>query len=81
MERARGIWEKLGLHPLTVRPPWHGYDLGAWTEAWERYAQAAAVGRWQENGKETLARQRDGIRPQTPVSAVEGGPKLPDISE
>lgn len=81
MERARGIWEKLGLHPLTVRPPWHGYDLGAWTEDWERYAQAAAVGRWQENGKETLARQRDGIRPQTPVSAVEGGPKLPDISE
>ena len=30
MERARAIWNGLGLPPLTVKPPWHGYSLGDW---------------------------------------------------
>src|SRR5262245_35918504 len=28
MERAKAIWERLGLPPLAPQPPWHGYDLG-----------------------------------------------------
>ena len=26
MEHARALWEQLGLHPLTVTSPWHGYS-------------------------------------------------------
>lgn len=58
MERARALWEELKLPPLTVRPPWHGYTLGDWTDAWETYARRAAAGDWQQSGRETLARQR-----------------------
>ncbi len=32
MEHARQLWQRLGLHPLTVTSPWHGYQLGDWTE-------------------------------------------------
>ena len=58
MERAQAIWKELGLPPLTVRPPWHGYSLGDWSEAlgcvcaqrrrrrmgeeWREYCEAAA---------------------------------------
>ena len=31
MEHARELWDRLGLHPLTVTSPWHGYHLGDWT--------------------------------------------------
>jgi hypothetical protein len=29
-------------------------------------------GAWEETGKETLARQRSGLKPETPVRKVEG---------
>jgi 4-hydroxy-3-polyprenylbenzoate decarboxylase len=73
MENARAIWEELGLRPLTVRPPWHGYTLGDWTETWTRFAERAAAGDWEKNGEETLARQRGGLTPETSVRRVEGG--------
>src|SRR3954471_1307166 len=37
MERARKIWDELGLPALSPRPPWHGYSLGDWDEAWDRF--------------------------------------------
>ena len=40
MERARAIWQELGLPPLTPQPPWHGYSLGDWSENWDVYARA-----------------------------------------
>jgi 4-hydroxy-3-polyprenylbenzoate decarboxylase len=67
MERARVLWEELELPPLNVRAPWHGYALGEWTDAWESFAQRAAAGEWQDNGKDTLARQKKGLLPETPV--------------
>ena len=45
MERARAIWKELGLPALTVRPPWHGYSLGDWNEAWDLFARNAVGGR------------------------------------
>ena len=54
------------------QPPWHGYSLGDWDEAWERYAERAVEGRWQESGGETFARRRGGLTPETPVREVEG---------
>ena len=61
MEHARELWERLGLHPLTVTSPWHGYHLGDWTETWETFAQRAAAGDWALSGIDTLARQRTGV--------------------
>jgi UbiD family decarboxylase len=72
MEGARKIWEDLGLPTLTVRPPWHGYTLGDWTETWENFARRAVAGDWEKNGEETAKRQRGGVEPETPVWLVEG---------
>jgi UbiD family decarboxylase len=72
MERARAMWEELGLPALKPQPPWHGYSLGEWDAAWDRYAARAVEGRWAENGEETYARRRGGLTPETPVREVEG---------
>ena len=71
MEHARALWEQLGLHPLTVTAPWHGYHLGDWTDTWEKFAKRAAAGDWELSGEETLKRQRGGVMPETSVRAVE----------
>lgn len=75
MERARTIWEELGLPALDPQPPWHGYGLGEWSEAWERFAQRAAAGEWALTGAETLARQRRGLRPEASTRCPEGSGK------
>ncbi|HUD86555.1 MAG TPA: UbiD family decarboxylase [Xanthobacteraceae bacterium] len=71
MEHARELWDRLGLHPLTVTSPWHGYHLGDWTDVWETFARRAAAGDWEISGRETRARQRGGVLPETSVRAVE----------
>ncbi len=71
MEHARAMWEDLGLPALRPQPPWHGYSLGEWDEAWDRYADRAVHGRWADSGAETLARRRGGLTPETPVREVE----------
>jgi UbiD family decarboxylase len=71
MEGARAIWEELGLPALVARPPWHGYTLGDWTQTWERYARRATAGDWEQNGKETIARRRSDVTPETPVRKFE----------
>jgi 4-hydroxy-3-polyprenylbenzoate decarboxylase len=70
MEGARKIWEELGLPALTPQPPWHGYSLGDWDAVWDTYASRAINGQWEETGKETLARRRGGLTPETPVKSV-----------
>ncbi len=70
MERAQALWAELGLPPITVKQPWHGYSLGDWTERWDTWAGRAANGTWEETGKETLARQRTGLKPETPARKV-----------
>ena len=72
MEQARTMWEELGLPALKPQPPWHGYSLGEWDAAWDRYAERAIHGRWAESGSETFARRRGGLTPETPVREVEG---------
>src|SRR5580693_5260066 len=70
MERARKIWDELGLPALTPQPPWHGYSLGDWDAAWDVYASRAVSGQWEETGKETYAQRRGGLTPETPVKSV-----------
>jgi 4-hydroxy-3-polyprenylbenzoate decarboxylase len=72
MERARAIWEELGLPALSPQPPWHGYTLGDWSDAWDLFAQRAVDREWETSGKETFARRRGGLTPETPTRDVEG---------
>lgn len=71
MEKARAIWDELGLPALKPQPPWHGYPLGDWDATWDVYAERAVAGRWAESGIETFARRRAGLKPETPVRLVE----------
>jgi UbiD family decarboxylase len=71
MEKARAIWEELGLPRLAPRPPWHGYSLGDWDAAWDVFARRAVDGTWAESGHDTFARRRAGLTPETPTREVE----------
>jgi len=70
MERARTLWEGLGLPSLKPQSPWHGYALGDWAETWDTYARRAVAGEWEQTGKETFASRRGGLTPETPVRDV-----------
>ncbi len=65
MERARKIWEELGLQRLHPQPPWHGYSLGDWLPVWDEAAKRAAEGRYLDNGKISAQLKRKGVKPET----------------
>jgi 4-hydroxy-3-polyprenylbenzoate decarboxylase len=65
MERARVIWDELGLPGLTPASPWHGYSLGDWLPQWDAAALRAATGRYLENGRISEAQRRPGLKPET----------------
>jgi UbiD family decarboxylase len=65
MERARKIWEDLGLRPLRPQPPWFGYSLGDWLPAWDAAAERAVAGRYLENGRISEKQKRKGVKPET----------------
>jgi 4-hydroxy-3-polyprenylbenzoate decarboxylase len=67
MERARAIWERLKLPPLTPQPPWHGYDLGHWPEALARQARMAIEGDYFTVGREAAQRRRSDVNMNDPV--------------
>jgi len=71
MEEARKIWEELGLPAITPQSPWHGYSLGDWSAEWDIYAARAVAADWEQTGKDTLARRRAGLTPETPARDVE----------
>jgi 4-hydroxy-3-polyprenylbenzoate decarboxylase len=68
--RALDIWNELGLPKITPQSPWYGYSLGDWDAVWDTYAKRAVEGKWEDSGKETFARRRGGLRPETPVKDV-----------
>ena len=72
MERARVIWEELGLPKLNPQPPWFGYTLGDWHPVWDAAAQRAVEGRYLENGRLSQARRRKGVKPETTVRPGDG---------
>jgi len=75
MERAKVIWDELGLPQLNPQPPWYGYSLGDWTANWEHWAKRAVEGKWEETGRETFANRKGGVIPETPVRSVTGKAK------
>jgi 4-hydroxy-3-polyprenylbenzoate decarboxylase len=50
MERAREIWDELGLPPVSAEPPWYGYSLGMWPEDLDAEAASAAHGEHERIG-------------------------------
>jgi 4-hydroxy-3-polyprenylbenzoate decarboxylase len=71
MEKAKAIWEELGLPQLSPQAPWHGYDLGDWAKLWDQFAENAVQGRWKENGANTWERRKPDLIPETPVRKIE----------
>ena len=65
MERARGIWEELGLPALRPQPPWFGYSLGDWLPEWDAAALRAVKGEWLENGRISEQHKQKGLVPET----------------
>ena len=65
MERAKRIWDELGLPALRPQPPWHGYSLGDWLPEWEAAARRAVEGRYLDNGRISESRRRRGVKPET----------------
>ena len=65
MERAKVIWERLGLPRLRPQPPWYGYSLGDWLPQWDAAAQRAVDGRYLENGRISEKLRRKGLKPET----------------
>jgi UbiD family decarboxylase len=76
MERARQIWEELGLPSLKPEAPWFGYSLGEWPEDLERAAELAVRGDYFETGKLLAKRRRKDVRMNTEVRHV---PEPPDM--
>ena len=73
MERARVLWDDLGLPALRPEPPWHGYSLGDWSEKWDQDARRAAAGGWRDNGERSRQRRRSGVRPNELLRDGEDG--------
>jgi 4-hydroxy-3-polyprenylbenzoate decarboxylase len=57
MERARIIWEELGLPKLTPKSLWHGYNLGFWSQENEDEALAAVKGDYYQTGEKLAGRR------------------------
>jgi 4-hydroxy-3-polyprenylbenzoate decarboxylase len=67
MERARAIWEELGLPPLQPEPPWYGESLGDWPDQLEREAERAVRGEYFVTGEEARTKRRSDVTMNEPV--------------
>ncbi len=58
MERARAIWEELGLPELRPQSPWYGYSLGQWDDEFDQEAQLATNGDYFITGEKLSGRRK-----------------------
>jgi len=65
MERAKAIWDRLGLPSLRPQAPWFGYSLGDWLPEWDQAAKRAVEGRYLENGRISDQQKKKGLKPET----------------
>src|SRR6195256_600220 len=71
MERAKVIWEELGLPKLKPESPWFGYSLGEWSEEMQQAAQRATRGDYFETGTRLAQRRRKDVAMNTEVRNVD----------
>ena len=74
MERAKQIWEELGLPKLRPEAPWFGYSLGEWPEELDRAAKRAVEGEYFETGERIAGRRRKDVRMNTEVRDLQDPP-------
>jgi 4-hydroxy-3-polyprenylbenzoate decarboxylase len=67
MERARTIWEELGLPALKPESPWFGYSLGEWSDELDAGAAAAVRGDYFDYGEKLVERRRKDVPMNTEV--------------
>jgi UbiD family decarboxylase len=77
MERAKEIWEELGLPKLKPESPWYGYSLGEWPDELERAAELAVKGDYFETGELLAKRRRKDVRMNTEVRDVDDSRRKP----
>ena len=67
MERAKKLWEKLGLPKLEPESPWYGYSLGDWHSELDEEAKLATAGEFWKTGEKfaTERRRAEDIPPNT----------------
>ena len=70
MERARTIWEELGLPTLKPEAPWYGYSLGEWPADLDEAAAAAVRGDYFATGEKLIARRRRDVAMNTEVRTL-----------
>jgi 3-polyprenyl-4-hydroxybenzoate decarboxylase len=70
MERAKVIWEELGLPKLKPESPWFGYSLGEWPPEFDEAAERAVRGDYFTTGKELKKRRRKDVKMNTEVRTV-----------
>jgi 4-hydroxy-3-polyprenylbenzoate decarboxylase len=58
MERARKLWEKLGLPKLEPESPWYGYTLGDWNPELDEEAKLATAGEFWQTGQKIAGERR-----------------------
>ncbi|HEX9879887.1 MAG TPA: UbiD family decarboxylase [Candidatus Binatia bacterium] len=51
MDRARILWQELGLPELDLQEPWHGYFMGLWPNELDEEARQAAAGEVEKIGE------------------------------
>ncbi|HXF88665.1 MAG TPA: UbiD family decarboxylase [Xanthobacteraceae bacterium] len=81
MERAKQIWEELGLPKLKPEAPWYGYSLGEWPEELEQAAARAVRGDYFETGWELEKRRRRDVAMNTEVRNVRPSKKTRQSSD
>jgi 4-hydroxy-3-polyprenylbenzoate decarboxylase len=70
MERAKAIWEELGLPKLEPEPPWFGYSLGEWPSDLDEAAARATRGDYFTTGRQLEKRRRKDVRMNTEARRV-----------
>ena len=71
MERAKQIWEELGLPKLKPQSPWFGYSLGEWPAELDAAAERAVRSEYFKTGEEIAKRRRKDVRMNTEVRDVD----------
>ncbi|HEX3969982.1 MAG TPA: UbiD family decarboxylase [Stellaceae bacterium] len=72
MERAKKIWEELGLPALKPEQPWYGYSLGEWSEEFDEAAERAVKGDYFVTGEMIAKRRRKDVGMNTEIRELKG---------
>lgn len=59
MEKAKKIWEELGLPKLSPKIPWYGRSLGNWSKKFEQEAELAVKGEYFQTGEKIAKEERN----------------------